>query len=285
MADLSQPLSNQPKLGIIAGGGNLPKQVIRACRDSGRSFYIIAITGQTDKDTADGLPHDWVQPGAVGKAIKFLKQNDVRDLIMVGYYQRPAWNELRPDLIGAKWLAKFITKIGKDDGILRLVVREFELEGFNVVGVKSVLGDDGMAPEGSLGKNIPSQEDWISINRGFEVLTALGKVDIGQSVIVQEGTVVGVEAMEGTDQLILRCQGLHPAGKGGVLIKMAKPYQDMRVDTPVIGPKTIETAIKAGLKGIAVQSGQVIILDPEKVIQLANKAGLFLVGCPVAVSG
>jgi len=278
MADPLPLLSNQPKLGIIAGGGDLPKRIARACQEKSRDFYILAIKGQTNLETVQNVSHDWIQPGAIGKGIKLLKENSVQELIMVGYYKRPSWKELRLDLVGAKWLAKYVYKIGNDDGILRLIVQEFENEGFDVIGVDKILGGKEMAPEGVIRKHKPSKEDWVSINRGFEVLTVLGKVDIGQSIVVQEGTVVGIEAMEGTDQLMIRCQGLHPAGSGAILIKMAKPFQDTRVDMPVIGVKTIETAVRSGIKGIAVQSGHVIILEPEKVSALADKAGIFLIG-------
>jgi DUF1009 family protein len=190
---LLPPLKSQPKLGIVAGGGNLPKQVIAACQKLGRPFFVLAIQGQTDPDSVHNSSHAWVKTGAIGQALKVLKQNEVKDIVMVGYYKRPTWKELRPDFVGAKWLAKFITKVGKDDSILRLVIQEFEDNGFRVKGVEEIIGPEIMVSEGILGRHEPSEEDWVSIHRGFEVLNILGKVDVGQSIVVQEGVVVGIE--------------------------------------------------------------------------------------------
>lgn len=277
--DHLQPHFEQPPmLGIIAGGGNLPKQVIGACQKSGRPYYVLGIENQTNPEILLDVPHGWVRPGAVGRGFTLLRENKVEEVVMVGYYSRPSWSELRPDFIGAQWLAKFVTKIGKDDGILRLVIQEFEKEGFRIIGVEDIIGTEIMAKEGVFGKHTPADTDWVSINRGLEVLHVLGKVDVGQSIVVQEGCVVGIEGMEGTDELMRRCQGLHPAGKGGVLVKIAKPRQDRRVDLPVVGERTIRVAIEEGIEGIAIQAGGVILLDQEKVIALADKAGLFIVG-------
>lgn len=276
--DLSQRLLNPPpKLGLIAGGGTLPQRIIHVCQKRNRPFFVLGIEGQTEC-SLDGLEHTWVKAGQIGKAISALKDHRVQHLLMVGYYKRPAWRDLRPDLRGAQWLVKFMGKVGTDDGILNLVIQEFEAEGFQVVGVQDVVGTDFTIPKGVLGRHAPSSEDWISIQRGIDVLKVLGTVDVGQSIVVQEGSVVGLEGLEGTDALMKRCVGLHPAGNGAILVKMCKPWQDRRVDLPVIGEKTLKTAIETGMKGIALQGEEVLILDQEKVVRMADQAGLFIIG-------
>lgn len=280
-ADPSPPPSkSQPKLGIIAGGGRLPCDLIDTCVKTHRSVFVIAIEGQTDPSCVHDVPHVWVKAGQIGKVLCLLKTHDVQQLVLAGYYHRPSWSTLGLDFRGAQWLAKAITHVGTDDGLLRLVIQEFEKEGFQVIGAHSLLGAQYKVPQGPLGRHCPSQEDWISIDRGREVLSVLGTVDVAQSIVVHEGTVVGIEAMEGTDALMRRCVGLYPSHKGAVLVKGVKPFQDRRVDMPVIGEKTIKTALECGMKGIAVQQDAVILLDREIVLREADQGGLFMVGIP-----
>ena len=124
----------------------------------------------------------------------------------------------------------------------------------------------------------PSKEDEIDIRRGAEVAFALGRLDVGQSVVVQQGLVLGVEGIEGTDELIKRCSGYKRKGSGGVLVKLRKSEQDMRIDLPTIGLRTVENAKACGLNGIAVHAGNALVVDEAEVVKAADKAGLFIVG-------
>ncbi len=270
------------KLGIIAGGDALPGKIINHCRATGRSHFVLAFHGQTDPQTVEGTEHAWVHVGAVGKAISAMKNAGATELVMAGKLRRPSWTELRPDALGAKWMARIAGKSLGDDGLLRLIAQELEKEGFRIIGAEDLIGKTILASQGVLGAIQPDEQSTHDIARGIEVALSLGKLDVGQAVIVQQGIVLGVEAIEGTGALITRCQGLHRKGEGGVLIKIAKPGQDRRFDLPTIGVDTVSRAHKAGLRGVAIESDSVQIMHMEDVIKLADELGLFIEGIEVS---
>lgn len=264
------------KLGIIAGGGDLPRMVIDACRNKSRDFHVFALEGQADAATVEGVPHDWVRLGAAGTVLKRAQDLSIRDVVMAGSVKRPSLATLRPD-----WKAlSFLMKIGKkglgDDGLLRRIVEAIEAEGFTVVGPDSLL-EDMTIPAGPLGRHRPDETAEADIARGCAVLRAMSAADVGQAVIVQQGMVLGVEAIEGTDALIDRCAGLRREGAGGVLIKLPKQDQEQRADLPTIGPETVKRAIAAGLSGIAIAAGATIVIWRDETVAAADAAGLFLV--------
>ena len=164
-----------------------------------------------------------------------------------------------------------------DDGILRAVVKEIESEGMIVRGIHEVMPEI-LVKKGVLGKHKPDKQAWEDIKRGIEVALELGKLDVGQAVIVQQGLVLGVEGIEGTDELIRRCGDYKRKGDGGVLVKLRKPQQDMRIDLPTIGPRSVYRAKETGLKGIAVHAGNGLIVDEQEVIKASDAAGLFVIG-------
>ena len=168
------------------------------------------------------------------------------------------------------------TTIG-DDGLLSAIVEELEKEGFRVLGADQLLEAEPV-PEGPLGKICPDAQSEADIAHGLLVVRAIGALDIGQAVVVQQGLVLGVEAIEGTDELVRRCGALRREGPGGVLIKVEKPGQERRTDRPTIGPRTVMMAAEAGLSGIAIEADATIVLDREEVIRGADRAGLFVVG-------
>jgi len=267
-------------LGILAGGSALPRKLVEACRAAGRPVYVLAFEGAADAATVEGVPHGWVRLGAAGEALRLLRENGVRDLVLAGAVERPSLAALRPDWHGAKLLARIGFKALGDDGLLRAVIAELEAEGFRVIGVDSILGD-ALAPAGPLGALRPDAEAEADIARGVEAAQALGALDIGQAAVVQQGIVLGLEAAEGTDALIARCAGLRRPGRGGVLVKLAKPGQERRADLPTIGPATIAAAAAAGLRGIAVSAGSTVLIDRAAIAEAADRAGLFVVGVPV----
>ena len=267
-----------PKLGILAGGGAAPLRVMEACRAQKRDFFVICIEGQADKNLAHDAPHIWLPLGAVGKFRELIKAEKIIEITLIGHVRRPSLSELKPDLLAMKALAKIGMNLLGDDALLRAVGQAIEEEcGVRVIGAHEILGGILMR-EGNLGKQGADEQAQNDIMRGVTVARALGQVDVGQSVIVQQGLVLGAEAIEGTDALIARCKNLRRDGPGGILVKLAKPQQDERYDLPTIGPNTILAAAEAGLRGIAIEAERSLIIDRDQVRQLADEKGLFVVG-------
>jgi DUF1009 family protein len=269
-------------LGIIAGSGGLPGRLIDDCRKKGRDVFVVALEGETDEETVSRAAHAWCRIGAAAKVLKLLRANGVTDVVYAGGVRRPSLAAIRPDWRAAKFFAKVGYRMLGDDGLLSAIAKEMEIEGFRVVGAHELLDDSTAVPEGPLGRLKPDTEAEGDIVRGLEIARALGALDIGQAVVVQQGLVLGVEAIEGTDALLRRCAGLRRAGAGGVLVKVEKPGQDARIDRPTIGPQTVRLAAEAGLRGIAAQAGATLLLDRDEVVRAVDAAGLFLVGIRAA---
>jgi DUF1009 family protein len=267
------------KLGIICGEGDAIHKIVEACKRQGREFFILAFEGHTDQQSVTSYPHAWVKLAHIGKALSVLRQQKVQELVFIGRFKRPAWSELRPDLVGAKWMARMVGKVFGDDSFLRAIIERLENEeGFKVISAEKVMGDEILVPLGVLGKQVPSKEALADVEHGIKVAQALGKADVGQSVIVQQGLVLGVEAIEGTDALIKRCGSLKREGFSGVLVKIVKPQQETRIDRPTVGPETIKNIYEAGFAGVAMEAGGVIMVQKERVLELADQWGLFLIG-------
>lgn len=264
------------KLGIIAGGGDLPRLLIDTCLTENRDFHVFALEGQAEESTVDGVPHDWIRLGAGGTFLKRARALSVRDLVLAGSVRRPSLASLRPDWRTMSFLMRIGSKGLGDDGLLRRIIEALEEEGFRVVGVDSILAE--LKPEeGVLGRHRPDETAKSDIERGLDVLRALSAADVGQAVVVQQGMVLGVEAIEGTDALIDRCGALRRDGVGGVLVKIPKRGQESRTDLPTIGPETVRRAATAGLRGIAIAAGQTILIRRDAVVAGADEDGLFLV--------
>ena len=264
------------KLGIIAGGGDIPDQLIKYCQTIKRDYFVLAI-----KDNANPLffnkdiPHSWIRIGEAGTGFKLFKEEGVKEIILIGTIHRPSFKDLVPDLRTTAFFAKLGLKSIGDDGILRALVKEIEGENMKVVGIQEVM-PDLLAPIGLLTKVAPSKEDEEDIRRGIEVASTLGRLDVGQSTVIQQGLVLGVEGIEGTDKLILRCSDYKRKGKAPILVKLRKPQQDMRIDLPTIGTLTVENAYKSGFKGIAIHAGNTLIVNKDETISLANKYKMFI---------
>lgn len=266
-----------PKLGIVAGGGELPGLVAAACRAEGRDFHFLALSGHADPSVIGDAPADWIRLGEAGTGFEKLRKAGVAEVVMIGPVRRPTISELAPDFRTARFFARVGLKALGDDGLLRAVVAELESEGFKVVGVDEVLADC-LAVAGCYGRYSPDPQAEADIARGIEVVRGLGALDIGQAVVVQQGIVLGVEAIEGTDRLLSRCGDLARQGPGGVLVKLRKPGQDRRIDLPTIGATTLANAAAAGLRGIAVEAGGALILGRDRVAGDSDRLGLFVVG-------
>lgn len=268
----------QRKLGIIAGGGTVPKMLIEHCLKTKREFFVLAIENNADKALLDeNIPHEWIRIGQAGTGFKRFAEEKVQDVVMIGTIKRPSFKDLVPDWKTTAFFAKIGMKALGDDGILRALVKEIEAEGMSVRGVHEVMPEI-LVRKGVLGKHKPDKQAMADICRGVEVAAELGRLDVGQAVVVQQGLVLGVEGIEGTDELIRRCGDYKRKGDGGVLVKLRKPQQDMRIDLPTIGPRSVARAKESGLRGIAVHAGNALIVDEKEVIRLADKEGVFVIG-------
>jgi DUF1009 family protein len=272
-------------LGIIAGGGDLPRAIAENVSASGRKVCIIALTGSAE-DWVTSYPHEWAGMGEANKINGFLRAQDCKDVLLAGKVARPKWSEIKVDTRGALRLPGTIAAALKgDDALLRHVVSLFESDGFRVVGAAEAA--PGMiAIDGTIGRLKPGEQDQKDIQLAFAVVRKLGELDVGQAAAVCSGLTLAVEAAEGTDAMIARIKDLPahlrgtPAKPRGVLVKAPKPIQDGKTDLPVIGVQTIRNAADAGLAGIAVETGGALIVDKAAVATAADAAGLFVIGVP-----
>lgn len=265
------------KLGIIAGGGSLPRQLSDSCTSQGIEPIIVGFHGHTESKTLENHTHIQVSLGCAGKVIGFFHDHDVTDLVMIGHIKRPSFTELKPDFKAIQILSRIGFKALGDNSLLSALKRELENEGFTLHGIQKFC-QDLLIGSGVLGRYSPNAKQAHDIDYGIQVSQEIGALDIGQSVIIQDGVVIGVEAAEGTDELIKRCKHIQKKGNGGILVKTCKPQQDKDLDMPTIGIQTIKNAHESGLSGIAVHANNVIIIDPDAVTEYANKHKLFIIG-------
>ncbi|HTI85189.1 MAG TPA: UDP-2,3-diacylglucosamine diphosphatase LpxI [Alphaproteobacteria bacterium] len=266
------------RLGIVAGSGDLPRRLFEACRAGGRDPFILALEGHTDPALVEHVPHAWIRLGAAADGFAALRDAGVNEVVFIGPVRRPSLTSLMPDVRAAKFLARVGMRAFGDDGLLSAIVKEFEAEGFKVVGADEVLSEL-VAPNGVVGTVLPDDAAKADIARGLAVVKALGALDIGQGAVVEAGVVLGVEAIEGTDALIERAGKLKREGpRRGVLVKAKKPGQERRVDLPAVGVATVERVAAAGLAGIAIEAGAALIVDREEVARRADAAGIFVIG-------
>jgi DUF1009 family protein len=265
-------------LGILAGGGPFPGQVARAAAAAGRPVFIVAFEDFAEPSVIGPFPHEYARLGAAGRILQLLRTHGVQDLVLVGPVKRPSLLDVRPDREGAKILARIgRAAFAGDDGLLAAVVRVFAEEGFSVIGAHDII-IEALGPRGVLGRVAPDAQAAADIQRGIGIVRALGRADVGQGCVVQQGIALAVEAVEGTDQMLARAAALARPGPGGVLVKMCKPGQDRRADLPAIGPRTVTAAAAAGLRGVAFEAGGTLLTDRAACIAAADEAGLFLYG-------
>ncbi len=269
-------MTNQP-LGIVAGGGSLPALLIDECKRQNRPFFIVAFEGQTDAELYRQHNHILSRPDKAGVIVKRLREEGVSDLVLIGSVKRPHLTELRPDLFTAGFFARMGLRALGDSDLLSAIRHTLEKEGFRIHGVQDFIGDILM-PRGVLGRIKPSASQDIDIDLGMKTARALGALDVGQSVIVRDGIVLGVEGVEGTDELIRRCAAYRANNKGGILVKTCKPQQDKALDLPTIGLRTIQLCADLNMDGVAVSAGEALLADKEAVIALADRSGLFITG-------
>jgi DUF1009 family protein len=265
------------KLGILAGGGELPALLIRACREQGWPFHVIALRGHADPAVVAGVPHDWLRLGEAGTAIRRLQANGADRLVFCGKVTRPSLSELMPDWRALSFIGRIGGRLLSDNNLLEAIFHELESEGFSVIGPSDV-DPSLVARSGPYGLLVPTAEEYRAIAIGFAAARKIGSRDIGQAAVVGNGGVLDVEGSDGTDSLIARCAARHNGSAGAILVKARKPQQEMRADPPVIGRATLENAMAAGFRGIAVEAGGVLVLDATALGAAADAAGMFVVG-------
>lgn len=271
------------KLGLIAGGGHVPVEIARYLRSSGRDYVIVRLEGLADPELEDH-PGECVGIGNFAQIFATLTTAGAKAVCMVGYVKRPDFDTMTHDDGGAAHLPS-IRKAGRggDDSLLRQVATVFEAQGFTIEGAHEA------NPELVLGIGLqagpePSPEALDDVHEAFRIAKAIGALDVGQAAVVAGKITLGVEAQEGTDALLKRIATLSPVLIGrpgapyGVLAKVAKPIQDLRLDMPTIGVATIEAAAAAGLAGIVGQAGALLVVDKARVFARAHELGLFIYG-------
>jgi len=271
-------------LGLIAGGGELPRAVAQAAKTAGREVFVVPLVGSVTEDWINGFAHEFLSPGEPGRIIKALKSHGVQEVLLCGRVDRPKFHEMKLDAKGILLLPKAIAAAKKgDDSLLRFIVGICEDEGLTAISVADA-APALVAQEGALGRHAPAGEHRADIEQAFRIVHALGALDVGQAAVVCEGLALSVEAAEGTDAMLSRIPHLRESLRGtadrkrGVLVKALKPTQDAKTDMPVVGVETVRNAAAAFLAGIAVEAGAALILDKRAVAAEADQLGLFVVG-------
>lgn len=264
------------KLGLLAGGGPFPARVAEAAKARGHEVFVVLLRDFHDDPALRAHRHMEERVGAGGAIIQRLRAEGITHLVLCGKAKRLSPLTLWPDA----WMAKVIARLGKavfagDDTLLRNFIGILGEEGFEVIAPQSLLPASFVSP-GLLAGDAPDEMARADIIRGIGVLRALAEHDVGQSVVVQQGLILGIEAVEGTDALLARAGLLRRDGPGGVLVKLAKPKQELRVDAPVVGSITVAGAADAGLRGIAIEAGRTILADGEGLLAAARQHGLFV---------
>jgi UDP-2,3-diacylglucosamine hydrolase len=264
-------------IGLIAGNGTFPILVAQAARQAGRRMIAVAHLGETRPELehwVDGI--HWIRLGEFGKLVKVFQKEAVTQVILAGGIdKKKMFSLVRPDLKGLLLLARMGQR--RDDLILRTVARELTKEGLEVLPSTTLL-PSLLAPSGVLTRRRPTVEEERDIDFGWSLAKELGKLDIGQCLVVRKGAVVAVEAMEGTDETIRR--GGRLAREKAVVIKVCKPIQDLRFDLPAVGEQTIRTMLEVKASVLAIEAQKTIIFDQEATIRLADRHRMVIVSRP-----
>ncbi|MBF0625784.1 MAG: UDP-2,3-diacylglucosamine diphosphatase LpxI [Magnetococcales bacterium] len=270
--------SPRARIGLVAGNGRLPLLFARCLRAAVPCpLVIVGHVGEADpalEELADAMI--WVRLGQFRRILKYLQQQRVTQVVFAGGITKSRIWSARPDTMALGLVARL--RHLNDDLLLRAVATLVEEWGFQVRGVQDFC-PDLLVPAGTLTRLTPDAAQWEQIRYGWRMAQALGRLDIGQAVVVRDRAVVAVEAMEGTDAMIRRAGPL--AGGRGVMVKVSKPGQERRLDLPTIGPGTVQALAESGVSVLAVEAGSVLILDPETTLTAADRQQLVI----VALSG
>lgn len=270
-------------LGILAGGGAVPAEIAQSALRAGRGVVVVGIQGEVEPERFAASALQIVNWGQIGAMLAAFKQGGVRDLVIVGRVRRPDLWRLRTDWGFWRSLPTVarIVASGGDDGVLRGVVRFFEAHGFRVVGPGDVAPDLVLGP-GPLGRAAFEAAEEVDATVGFDVLARIAPFDVGQAAVVRSGRLIAIEGADGTDGMLRRLVERRQHERGGVLVKRAKPGQELRIDMPTIGPQTVRRVVDAGLSGIAVEAGATLAAERSALIDVVNRTGCRVVGYRLA---
>ena len=263
------------RIGLIAGNGRFPIIFAENAKRLGYAVSAVAHIGETAPELEQHVERiHWIKVGQFNKLIQALKEDGVRQAVMLGGIKKThVFTTVRPDLRALALFSRL--KQWKDDAILREVATELEGEGIQIR--ESTFGLLGiLVEEGSLTERSPSKKEWEDIRYGWEVAQDIGRLDIGQCVVVKDRVVVAVEAVEGTDEAIRRGGVL--AGEGAVVVKRSKPQQDLRFDLPAVGPATVEAMASVKATVLALEADRSVLLDRDETLRKAERAGIAIVG-------
>ena len=280
-------LGPNDKVAVVAGSGRLPVDVAEGLANHGHAPLIVAIRGEMDhKSELAGFETEEIGLGEFASVMPRLKRRGITHMVLAGGIgRRPAWTEIRVSLTLLRHLPRALAALARgDDGLLSLLVRAIESEGVRVLGAHEIL-PELLAMEGAMTSQRPRKTDWSDLDAAYSAARAIGALDIGQGTVAIGGRVIAVEGIEGTDGLLERVRELRGHGRlagktRGVLVKCAKPGQELRADLPTIGPATVEMAHAAGLAGIGVEAGHALILEFAELVARADALGIFVVGLP-----
>lgn len=263
------------KLGLIAGSGKFPLIFAQQAKREGVALVTVAHRGETPKEIEKvGDEVTWIYVGELGKIIRTFQRAGVREAVMAGGIRKvKLFSNFKPDLRGAAFLARMRSR--DDDRLLRGVAEELEGEGIRVL--ESTLFLSAIIPaEGVLTRRAPNERQWEDVRLGFRIAKQIGRLGVGQCVVVKNRVVLAVEAAEGTDEAIRRGGSL---GKGGiVVVKVSKPDQDLRFDVPAVGADTIKNLHEHKGAVLAVEAGKTILLEKERMVEEANRSKIAIVG-------
>jgi DUF1009 family protein len=270
------PAEAPAPLGLIAGNGVFPILFAQAAKKAGHRVVAVGHVGETDAGLADHVDTlHWVRVGQLGALIGALRKHGVMEAAMAGGIdKRRLFSHARPDWLGVKTLARLLGR--RDDALLRAVAHTFECHHITIVPSTRYM-PEAMTPAGVLGTVQPTSAQWLDLREGLRIAHVIGTLDIGQTVVLRDGAVVALEAIEGTDACIHRA-GTLTHQVGAVVVKAAKPQQDMRFDVPAVGLKTLQAAHDAGVKVMGLEAGRTLMLNPQALIEAANTMGISLVG-------
>ncbi len=264
-------------IAIFAGLGQLPWLLIQNCLKENRRFVVFLLEQERYELDYSGFSPFKIAYGEVEKFLQILKKNEIKHLVFVGGVTKPNFSAISVDKKGAILLAKILAnKILGDDTVLKTVIKFLEKEGLKMLRIEELL-DCVVSNKTVLTEIHPSEANQQDIELGIKAIRHFASFDVGQSVIVAQKQIIAVEALEGTDAMISRCQNLKVQyAQNAVLIKMKKPNQSQKADLPTIGIKTVENCAASKIQGIAIQANSTLIIDKASVIKKADELGLFL---------
>jgi DUF1009 family protein len=285
-----QPSAGDRRVALIAGSGRLPEEVAAKLAEHGKAPFVVVLAGEGPDDRFDAYEHTVLKLEEAPGLLPMLRQRHIGRVVLAGgVARRPNPWKIRKNLHLLTLLARFLIPLARgDDKLLKAVAKYFEDNGMRVIGAHEIV-PDLLATEGVMTKTRPLRADLSDIEAGRVAACVLGRLDIGQGAIAIGGRVVALEDIEGTDALLARAKALRNHGRlagrrRGVLVKCAKPGQELRADLPTIGLATVEAAKAAGLAGIAVEAGRSFVLQQAETIARADELGLFIIGIDTANS-